>query len=198
MFQDVRRQVLPAIVQQKYTEARAAFDGKDFSAAQDGFKQVLDLLADSDLGSAANRPPLSELRTLALGFRDLSTTASAPPRPLARPLPQGLAPPVLAPPPRPAASQIHSADAPNIVPPIVVRQSFAPLADVFALQQGVVEVVIDETGAVVETTMKVSVNAVYDRVALATAKSWRYKPATLNGVPVKYRKTILLDVKSTR
>src|SRR5438034_1359391 len=41
MFRDVRRQVLPAIVQQKYTEARAAFDRKDFGSAQAGFTQVL-------------------------------------------------------------------------------------------------------------------------------------------------------------
>jgi hypothetical protein len=42
------------------------------------------------------------------------------------------------------------------------------------------------------------VNAVYDRLALSEAKRWRYKPATLDGVPVRFRKVILLDLKLAR
>jgi len=58
--------------------------------------------------------------------------------------------------------------------------------------------VIDETGAVVAAAMKAPVNAVYDRVALTAARRWRYKPATLDGVPVKFRKMVLLDPKAIR
>ena len=33
-------------------------------------------------------------------------------------------------------------------------------------------------------------NTVYDRQVLTAASGWRYKPATLDGTPVKYRKFI--------
>jgi hypothetical protein len=41
----------------------------------------------------------------------------------------------------------------------------------------------------------VHVNAVYDGMVLAAARTWRYKPATVNGVPVKFRNSIQLDLK---
>jgi len=40
------------------------------------------------------------------------------------------------------------------------------------------------------------VNTVYDRIALATARSWRYRPATLDGVPVKFRAIVQLQQKT--
>src|SRR5439155_20551105 len=40
-FRDVRRRMLPAIIQQKYAEAKAAYDRNDSAAAGSGFKQVL-------------------------------------------------------------------------------------------------------------------------------------------------------------
>ena len=36
--------------------------------------------------------------------------------------------------------------------------------------------------------------AAYDRLALAATKTWRYRPATVNGVPVKFRKSILITL----
>src|SRR5439155_16866512 len=78
-FTDVRRRMLPGIVQERYAGAKAAFDRKEFEAARDGFGTVVDLLSDPDLAEAAKQAPLSDLRTLAAGFRDLSTTAAAPP-----------------------------------------------------------------------------------------------------------------------
>jgi len=47
-------------------------------------------------------------------------------------------------------------------------------------------------------TIAVPVNPVYDRLALAMAKNWRYKPATVNGAPVKFRRIIQLDLKAAR
>ena len=86
-FGDVRRRVLPGIIQQKYGLAKAAFDRKEFAAA-DGFKVVAEMLDDPDVRDASKTPPLSDLRTLAAGFRELSVTAAAPPPspPLAPPL----------------------------------------------------------------------------------------------------------------
>src|SRR5580765_6834352 len=61
-FVEVRRRVLPTIVQQRYTEAKTAFDRKDFVAAGDGFAQVLRVLDDPDLSSIASQPPLADMR----------------------------------------------------------------------------------------------------------------------------------------
>jgi hypothetical protein len=43
--------------------------------------------------------------------------------------------------------------------------------------------------------MRQSVSTAYDNVALAAAKTWRYKPASVNGVPVKFKKVIQVTVK---
>ena len=78
LFRDVRRRMLPTIIQRTYQDAKAAFDRNDLASAQEGFKQVVDLIGDADLGSTAAQPPLAELRTLAIGFRDLSVKPVAP------------------------------------------------------------------------------------------------------------------------
>src|SRR5205814_8615617 len=77
-FSEVRRRMLPGIVQDRYTAAKSAFDRKDFEAAAGAFRMVVDLLSDPDVSAAAKQPPLADLRTLAVGFRELSATAAAP------------------------------------------------------------------------------------------------------------------------
>jgi TonB family protein len=72
LIQDVRRGLLPSMVQGAYAEAKAAFDRKDPRAAAQ-FEHVIALLADPDLG-----PGMSDLRTVAAGFRDLSRAAATP------------------------------------------------------------------------------------------------------------------------
>ena len=201
-FHDVRRRALPTVIQRAYEKANAAFARKD-PAAADGFKLVLDLLADPDLGAAATQSPLAELRTLSTGFLALSTAQAAPaaPSPAPVPAPPPPSPPtlVVAPPPQPrvaTTNRIYGTEDVNVVPPIVVRQSFAPLADVFAVHAGIVEILIDEVGEVIAAKTVVAVNAAYDRLALATARSWRYRPATLDGVAVKYRTIVQLPQKT--
>jgi hypothetical protein len=62
-------------------------------------------------------------------------------------------------------------------------------------QEGTLEILIDETGAVEAAQMKVPFSSLYDPLAVAAATGWRYKPATLNGVPVKYRKFVQIAFK---
>ncbi|PYR33670.1 MAG: hypothetical protein DMF93_24795, partial [Acidobacteria bacterium] len=45
-FADVRRRMLPVIVQQKYAQAKAAYERKEWAAAASGFSQVLVTIAD--------------------------------------------------------------------------------------------------------------------------------------------------------
>jgi hypothetical protein len=193
-FTDVRRRMLPSIAQQKYAQAKAAYDRKEFQAAQAGFKQVLDVLADPDLAAVANQSPLADLRTLTVGFHDLSTAAAVPPPAPPPPLPP---PPQAepAPAPAPATAKIYSAADTAVVPPIVIKQLLpAYPRDNFPTNRGVLEIVIDEHGDVESATMRTPVKPTYDGVAVAAAKGWRYTPATLNGVPVRYRKLIQINL----
>src|SRR6476660_8050192 len=57
-FTTVRRRMLPAIIQQQYGQAKAAFDRKEWAVAADGFKWVLTALAAPDVANEAKQPPL--------------------------------------------------------------------------------------------------------------------------------------------
>jgi TonB family protein len=61
--------------------------------------------------------------------------------------------------------------------------------------RGVLELVIDETGRVEDANMSVPANPRYDPLVLDAAKDWKYRPATLDGVPVKFRRSISLTLK---
>lgn len=192
-FSDVRRRVLPSIIQQKYAQAKAAFDRKEFAAAAAGFSQVLDAMADPDIVAAAGQSPLADLRTLAVGFKDLATTAAAPP-----PLPVAAAAPAPAPvePPAPKVPKIYSAADSDVIAPVVMKQELpAYPGQVVLPRQGLIEVVIDENGAVENAFMRMSVMNTYDGLAIAAARNWRYRPAMLNGTPVKYRKAVQVTIK---
>jgi tetratricopeptide (TPR) repeat protein len=203
-FSDVRKRMLPVIIQQKYAQAKAAFDRKEFAAAADGFSQVLSLMTEPDIASAAKQPPLSDLRTLAVGFNDLSRSAAAPP-PAAPPPPppappppvQAIAAPVVpAQPAIVAAPRVYDATDSSVVPPIVVRQVVPPFTlRVVPTTQGMVEVIVNELGAVEMASILMPLSRLYDQAVLEAAKNWIYRPATLNGVPVKYRKDIRISFK---
>jgi outer membrane biosynthesis protein TonB len=63
-----------------------------------------------------------------------------------------------------------------------------------ARMHGVVEIVIDEQGRVAAIAIRESIQPIYDAQLLSKGRDWRYEPATLYGVPVKYRKVIQLNV----
>ena len=196
-FASVRQRMLPAIVQQEYTRAKAAFDRQDFPAAVAQFDRVLQALADPDLGAAARSPPLSDLRTLATGFRDLSAKAAAPPPPAPVSPPPAPAPVVAAAPVM--RGGIYALGEPGVTPPAVVRQVLPPFPREIMSQRrnGIIEVIISEAGTVESAAMRASMHPRYDLLVLTAAKSWKYQPATLKGTPVKFRKLITVSVKPT-
>jgi TonB family protein len=219
-FTDVRRRLLPGLIESRYNTAKAAFDRKEFSPAATGFQQVLEALADPDVAVAASKPPLSDIKTLSAGFFDLSTAAAAvvaanapppPPPPAAvpppAPVPAASMPPVsAAPAPGPVVPRVYGTEDAGVVPPVAVRQVLPeyqkPSAAIAAAQKlmappskGMLEIVVDERGAVENATMRLSIQPQYDADVLAAARNWKFKPATKDGTPVKFRKYITINIK---
>ena len=191
VFSDVRKRLLPGIVQQKYAQAKAAYDLKDYRAASQGFRQLLALFNDADLAGAASRPPLADLRVLTDGFNQLSVQALAPP-PAPAPPPVAVAKPVV---PVVDLNRIYVSNDADVVPPVTIRQVLPPFNRVIQKPLlGAMEVLIDETGKVVSATMRTPVEMSYDHQAVTAALGWRYRPATLNGAPVKFRKFIQVSL----
>jgi TonB family protein len=192
-FSDVRKRALPAIIQQRYARAKSEFDRKDFAAAAADFVQVLEVMNDPDAVAAVSQPPLADMRTLAMGFKDLAATAAAPP-----PLPAAPPPAAVEPPAAPRPPKIFTSADADIVPPMSLKQDLPafPGTVPFA-RQGMIEVVIDEAGLVESALMRISVSNAYDALALAAARNWRYRPAMLNGAPVKFRKAVQVTIKPT-
>ena len=192
-FSDVRSKLLPGIASARYTAAKQAFDRKEHSAAERQFRDLVMLLDDPQMNGR-----LSDLRTLATGFLDLSSAAAAPPPEPAKadPAPSAAAP-APAVPAAPIVPKIYGGDDPGIVSPVATRQVFPAVPSSIAgmtKDRGILEVIIDEQGRVVSLTLRVGIHPVYDTMLVGAARDWKYKPATLNGTPVRFRKMIQVQV----
>ena len=198
-FTTVRRRMLPNIIQQQYAQAKAAFDRKEWAVAADLFKWVLAALADPDVANEAKQPPLVDLKQLAAGFEELSSKAAAPPPP-PPPLPAPPAPVAAAPvvPSIPPPPRIYTVNDANVTAPVALNQVLpAYPGQVMIPRSGRIEVVIDESGEVESAVMTGSVSIAYDRLAIAATKSWKFKPATVDGTPVKFRKIVQVTIRKT-
>jgi hypothetical protein len=196
-FATVRQRVLPEVVQREYMRAKGTYDRQEFAMAAAEFDRVIAVLGDPDLGSAAARPPLADLRTLAMGFRDLSVKAVA--EALAQKAAEVPPPPVVvAPAPVAPPNIIYSGTEGSVTPPIALRQVLPPFPrDMVITRPGVLEVVISQFGDVESVTMRTPINPRYDAMVLALAKTWKYQPARLAGAPVRFRKLINITFKQS-
>ena len=195
VFSDARKRLLPALIQERYVIAKTAFDRADYKIAAEGFTQVLIALSDPDIAPAAKQPPLADLRVLASGFSDLTVRALTPPPVPVVPLTQAPPPPAAMP---PRAAIIYTQDDKNVQPPVPVRQEMPPFTGRTPFDRvGVLEVVIDPSGGVESASMVQPSDPLYDQRLLAAAKSWTYRPARLDGAPVKYRRRIQINVPRT-
>jgi TonB family protein len=207
VFQDTRKALLPSIVQRKYAEAKTAFEKKDPKALAQ-FEQLLTLLDDPDLKGTAQ---LSDLRTVVSGFRDLSKAMATPPPPAVPPAPitvstASQSQDIEA--GRPATVADSGSDravnfAAGFTPPIVISQPLPPWAppnpvDRRTLFKGLIEVTIDENGSVTSATLQQSVHPLYDEKLLAMARTWKYKPATRNGIPTPSLKVVEIRLQPLR
>jgi len=182
-FTEARRRMLPSIIQKEYADAKASFDKQDWPAATAGFTLVLKGIADPDVTPLAGAPPLSDLRTLATGFRDLSVKNTPPP------------PPPPAPKPAYPVKAVYGPEDSFVMPPVTVQQKVPKYpGNVLKETSGVIEFTIDETGAVVAPIVRMSIDGNYDSLLLSAVKKFQYQPATLEGKPVKYLKRLTITV----
>jgi len=186
-FDDVRKPLLPTVVRQSYASAKASFDKKDWAPALTEFQRVIalvDEMGGSDQGAA-------DLRTLAVGFRDLAKAALEPPP---TPTPTPTPPPVAAP---PAAPVIYSDADQGLTRPFAVNKMLPEwrpnIVEAKMSFAGTIECIIGTDGKVESAKMTKSVNPRYDTALVEAAKFWTFQPASKNGVPVKYR--YVLNIK---
>jgi len=203
-FSEVRKRLLPGITTARYEVAKATYDRREWAAAEEQFRIVLSLIDDPDSGGK-----LIDLRVLTAGFLELSARAAAPtpPPPPLEPKPSAPAPAAsVSPAPvapaaaseRPVPGKIYSADDETVAAPIPLKQLIPNVPQFMmatARAQGLVDVVIDELGRVIAMSMRTSIHPSYDALVLTAAKDWKYRPATFNGQPVKYRRLISINVK---
>jgi TonB family protein len=188
-IEQVRTRVLPLQAREHYDIAKAYFDQKQHADAAREFARVIDLLDDPAFESwnATTR----DLRPLATGFLELSRAAISKPMPTAPAAPE----------PAPAAAPTtYSGTDTDVVQPVVIRQDvppwIPPRMDVAVSFSGLMSIVIDEKGQVESADVVKSVNYKYDRLLIAASKRWSYSPATKDGLPVRFRKNIVIQLSN--
>jgi hypothetical protein len=191
-FSEVRQRQLPDIARTRYAAAKSSFDRKEYSIAEQQFRELLRLIDDPDMGGR-----LGDLRMLVSGFLDLSAAAAAPP-PEPKPEPRReVVPPPAPAPVAPDPTKVYTSDDEGVTPATPIRQEVPRVPVQVANQtrdRGILDVTIDEQGRVIAAAIRVGLHPVYDGQILLAAKEWRYQPATLKGRPVKFRKIIQITV----
>ncbi len=192
-FAEVRQRLLPELAATRYTRAKQAYDGKNYADAAAAFRELVALLDDPLM-----KGRLADMRTLAVGFVELAAAAAAPPPSPAPEEPKEEPKPAPVAPPAPAEPKIYTADDKAIVQPVTVRQDMPVVPSTIAAMAksfGILDLVIDEQGRVISIAIRSRVHPVYDSALVNAARDWKYKPATLNGTPVRFRKLLRLTIR---
>ena len=92
--------------------------------------------------------------------------------------------------PRVAPSgQVYQAGDPQVTPAVLIRPHLpkSPPPDVPAEHIGTLEFVVAESGAVDHVHLVSPANRYQERMLVAAAKTWQFRPATRDGRPVRFR-----------
>ena len=195
MFDSVRKRVLPRVIREEYKSVRAAIDRKEYAEARPGLLRVRRLLDEADRSGASDEA-LGDLRVLVDGFIDL-THAVAEVRAATEQATQRAS---VADASAPAAEPMYDSSSRDVTAPVIVSQQVPPVPPALRPvmrtgRAGVLDLVIDAKGNVERVLMRESVNAIYDKLVLTAAQSWKYQPATKNGTPVRYQKSVVLNLE---
>lgn len=187
LFEQVRRERLPALGRERYATATVAFDEHRNADAADGFAFVLRLIDEAkEAGSSGEQDDHELTRLKAFATRFLELVRARDRRTQALPQAPGDA--------------FDSADA-SVTPPVSIRQEI-PVWQSPTLErtpfEGQLEVVIDAAGTVRDARLTIPIHPAYDPIILDSAKRWKYRPATKDGRPVVYRKVITISLAPQR
>jgi TonB family protein len=201
MFTQVRKQLLPGLIREKYRSAKAAVDRKDFAEAEPQLVMVREMIGQAEKMGIKDES-VADLAVLADGFLDLARAAAPKPAPVA---PSPAAPAASATnaavkPDLPPSPRVFDATTAGIVQPVALRQNLPSpplaLAKLLVGKKGVLEVTIDTEGKVSDAIMRESVNTAYDTMVINAAKQWRFKPATKDGVAVRFVKEVGVAIQN--
>ena len=84
----------------------------------------------------------------------------------------------------------------NVTPPATIRHKLPTLADEAAWNEqiGVVETIISASGSVEQVKLLSPPESVHQAMILSAIKTWRFRPAELDGLPVRYRQLIQVAI----
>jgi hypothetical protein len=85
-----------------------------------------------------------------------------------------------------ARPEIFSRGNPEVQAPVLIRPQM-PREPAPGSDTGYFDLVVDENGDVSQIKLLSPRRKYYDRMLVAAAKAWKFRPAMLNGRPVKYR-----------
>ena len=218
MFSDVRKRLLPSLIRERFRVARSSLDLKSFAVAEPYLVEARLMIVEAEKIGVRDEG-LADLSILVDGFLQLirsaatqrpppaaavAVAAAAPPaapHPVSTPPPAPEAPRPAAPSSAPAAAmsmRVYSVADEGVNPPVTIEQRMPAITPEMQMiakalkTNGMIDVVVDETGRVVDATIRQSLNASFDTLIVRTARNWRYRPAMKDGVPVRYLKTLVL------
>jgi tetratricopeptide (TPR) repeat protein len=211
MFASVRKRVLPGLIRDQYRAVRGLLDDKQYAAAEPRLAEVRRLLTTAETIGAWD-DGLADLRVLVDGFLALSRAHTVNGTPASGSSAQAAAtlPPASSGPPEAtpafansAASEprLYSADDADVTPPTAISQPTpsVPVALRTLLRTQprpmILFLTIDEAGSVQKAEVRASINTSYDELLVRAAATWRYAPATRNGVPVRYLTAVVVDIR---
>jgi TonB family protein len=187
-FDRVRRRVLPDVAHELFATAKAAYDRQALAEAAAEFRHAQQVLDSLDL---SEHPDLINLRTLSVGFWELTRSA----------LPPTADPPKVATTPQaeptPAPTETDDSDSePRPIQQEMPRWTFAIAAAHYdARFRATVDVDIDELGNVTAVEIIQSSHPGYNRVLLEAVRGWKYQPALRDSQPVKARKRVDVELR---
>ncbi len=204
MFRTVRKRLLPGLIRAEYRSAKSAIDQKNFSESEPHLISARKLLASAQEAGVWDEA-LADLGLLVDGFMELgrgaarTTPAEAPSQPVAPVAASGEGdsrPHAEV----PATPAIYTIGDEGVIPPVAIDQRLPSVPKQLltvlraAAPTGLLDILIDQTGAVQAAVIRRPISQAYDGLLLSASRRWRYRPATKDGAPVTFRKLILVSV----
>ncbi|MEP7310309.1 MAG: energy transducer TonB [Acidobacteriota bacterium] len=189
MFDRIHTRLLPSIVRERYSEAKANLEDGRYADSVTGFELVLRLIKEAGDKSNGQGPAdqwLAYVRSLTTRVLDQIRVAQASPAQSHEPSP---------------AETVYSRADTGVTPPVPLRQDIPPWQSAKrdpARFSGELELLIDAQGDVQDARILAPIHPSYDPVILSAATQWKYRPAMKDGKPVPYHKMIAISLVAPR